>query len=109
MSWRAIVARCVGAFRRRRGDADLSREIDAHLEALAGEHARHGMPRDEARAAARRDFGGVEQMKEVYRDQRGLPFVDAVARDAVYALRQLRAKPVFAAIVIASIALGIAA
>jgi predicted permease len=106
---RVMVAKCVGVFRRRRADADLSLDIDAHLEALAEEHMRKGMPPDGARAAARRDFGGVEQMKEAYRDQRGLPFVHAIGRDVTYALRQLRSKPAFAAIAVGSIALGIAA
>src|SRR5467141_3476962 len=45
------------------------------------EDRRGGMPVDAARAAARREFGGVEQVKELYRDQRGLPIVDTLAQD----------------------------
>lgn len=106
---RVIAARCIGAFRRRRSDADLSLEIDSHLEALIDEYVRRGVTRHEALAAARRDFGGIEQMKDTYRDQRGLPFLAAVGRDVAYALRQLHSRPAFAAIAIGSIALGIAA
>ena len=57
---------------RRRGDDRLSEEIQAHLELLTAERMQQGLSADDARAAARRTFGGVEQVKEEYRDQRGL-------------------------------------
>jgi hypothetical protein len=50
----------------------VDREIEAHLDLLADDHVRHGLSLAEARAAARREFGGVDQVKEVCRDARGL-------------------------------------
>ena len=74
---RTLLLRVVALFGRRRRDAELTDEIQAHLDLLAAAHVRDGMSADAARAAARRDFGGVQQVKESYRDQRGLPFIDA--------------------------------
>jgi len=62
----------------------LKEEIQAHLDLLAEQHERRGLSREEARLAARRDFGGVEQMKETYRDQRGFRWIDSCARDVRY-------------------------
>ena len=59
----------LGLLTRRRREVELSEEIQSHLDLLANEHVRRGMPLREARAAARRDFGGVEQTKEAFRDQ----------------------------------------
>ena len=66
---RVMVSRWSGLFRRRALDADLDRELRAHLEALTEENIRRGMNEREARYAARSEFGGLEQMKESYREQ----------------------------------------
>jgi len=60
---RMFFTRVMSLFRRRRLDADLDEEVRAHLDLLAAEYERHGMSAGQARAAARRAFGGVDQMK----------------------------------------------
>jgi putative ABC transport system permease protein len=69
---RAVLQRLAATFRRRRADDRLDEEIRAHLDLLAADNERRGMTPEQARRAARRDFGGVEPMKEAYRDRRGL-------------------------------------
>jgi putative ABC transport system permease protein len=54
-------------------------------------------------------FGGIEAIKDEYRDQRGLPFLETLLRDSRYSIRQLRKSPVFAVTAIAILALGIGA
>ena len=72
---RAFGARLFGLFRKRRGDEDLDAELRTHLQLLMEKNIRRGMTADEAQRAALQEFGGLEQIKEVYREQRGLAFL----------------------------------
>jgi predicted permease len=96
-------------FRRRSLEAAFDDEIRTHLDMLASEHERRGMRPGEARLAARRDFGGVEQVKEHYRDRCGLPWFDDARRDIQHALRALRRAPVFAGAAVLTLAVGLTA
>ena len=78
---RTWLQRLFAMFGRPRRDADLSAEISSHLDQLAADHVHRGLSPADARAAARRDFGGVDQVKEQYRDQRVLMWLDTLARD----------------------------
>ena len=87
---RVLASRVLALFTSRRDDAALRDEIQGHLDLLAGEYARRGLSPEEARDAARREFGGVDQIKETYRDRQRLPFVETTLQDLRYAVRTFR-------------------
>ncbi len=106
---RELARRLRDTFRKQRVEAELDAEVKAHLQLLAEANERRGMPRKEAYEAARREFGGVEQMKESYREQRGLPFVETLVGDLRFAIRVLGRNPGVTALIILTLALGIGA
>ncbi|HVQ17285.1 MAG TPA: ABC transporter permease, partial [Vicinamibacterales bacterium] len=109
MTLRSMVMRASALFRRRSLDAVLDEEVRGHLDLLAGEYERRGLSPAEARLAARRAFGGIEQMKETHRDGRGLRWLDDARRDIHQALRSLRRAPVFTGAAILTLAVGLTA
>ena len=106
---RILVSRFMELFRKARRERELNEEVGAHLEMLVEKYRRRGMPPEEARYAALRSFGGVEQTKERYRDLRGLPSVESFFQDLRFGLRQFRRNPGFTAVAIVTLALGIGA
>ena len=82
MSWiRVLLSRCSAFFRSKRLNADLDEEICAHIELAIEEYRAHGMNEQQARTTALRVFGGVTQIRESYRAQRGLPWLEEAMRD----------------------------
>lgn len=104
-----LLSRVAALFGAREPESDLDEELRAHLEMAAEENRENGMSDEEARRAAQRSFGGATQVRENFRMGEGVPWLENLARDFAYALRQMKRSPGFAATVIGTLALGIGA
>ena len=82
-----LVARLHGMFRGNAADRELDHEIEDHLRLLAERFVRQGMAAEDAEYAARRQFGGVTQLREYHREARGLLFVEHFVPDLFLSLR----------------------
>src|SRR5476649_2837499 len=94
-------------FARASVEQELDDELSFHIERAAEKYERQGMRHEAALRRARLEFGGVEQIKEVSRDMRGIARLESMVCDLRYAIRSLKSRPAFTLTVIATLALGI--
>jgi predicted permease len=92
-----------------RAEADLAREIAAHLAVLEDRYRDSGMTPEEAHFAARRAMGGVEQAKALQRDARSFRWIDDARRDAQHAVKSFGRNRGFGALAILTVGLGVGA
>jgi putative ABC transport system permease protein len=103
------VLRLLNLLRYGRAESELAREIDSHLSELQQQFERRGLSPDDARLAARRAFGGIEQTKESQRESRSFALLEDLRRDIGYGVRTLRRTPGFSSVAMITLALGISA
>jgi predicted permease len=101
------VARVRAVFAKPALDAEFDSELAHHLEQHVSDLIKEGMMPDEAARQARIALGGIEQLKELHRDSRGLPFLEQVGRDLSYGLRVLNRERGFATVALLVLAIGI--
>ena len=105
--WYTLPLRLKSIFRRDRMERELDEEMQFHLDHLIEEGIASGLAPREARNAALRAMGGIEQHKESVRDLRPLSWLTDFLDDVRYATRSLGRAPALAAFVILTLALGI--
>jgi predicted permease len=96
-------------FRHTEVEPELEEELRYHFDREVEKNVRGGMTPEDASRRARLAFGGHDHAKEDCREARGTTFLENTAQDVRYGLRQLRSNPVFAAVMIATLALAIGA
>ena len=108
-SLREPFLRLLGSLQRRKFEREFDEEVQAHLSLLTERFIQQGLSAEEARYAAKRQFGGMTQMKNDLRERSRFSFLETVLQDSAYVIRQLRRSPVFAVAAILTLALGIGA
>ena len=105
--WRQVYVRLRSLFRRRRQESELDEEIRFHLAEEMEERIAAGMSPEEARAAARRDFGNVPLIRELTRETWGWGPAERLFQDIRSAIRAMRRNPGYTGAVVVTLALGI--
>ena len=104
-----VILRLRSLFHRRNVEAEMDEELRFHFEKQVAKFTESGLTPAEATRRARLEFGGMDQVKEEYRDARGVSSIETLLRDIRYGLRILSRTPVITSVAILSLALGIGA
>ncbi|HET7439549.1 MAG TPA: ABC transporter permease, partial [Nitrospira sp.] len=106
---RTLVAKLSELFGWARRGKDLDDEIQVHIQMLTERYLRQGMDPRDAAAAARRQFGNSDSLRERHYQQSSFLTLTGLWRDLRFGARQLLRNPVLTCIGITSLALGIGA
>jgi len=109
MGWNDLTMRLRSLVSRRRAERELDEELSFYLAMETEKNRARGVDPCEADRLARREFGGVEHFREECRDARGLSVLENLVHDVRYGARVLGRTPVFTAVAMASLAIGIGA
>jgi len=104
---RAWFSRFAGLLQKNRREKEMSEELQQHLDLLCERNKAAGMSPRAARTAALREFGGVEQIREVAREQRVWRWADEFVQDLRFGARMLLRSPGFSLLAILCLTLGI--
>ena len=104
-----ILRRLLAWTRRGRLDTELRDELAQHLAWKTEQLLAEGLPEAEARRRAAIEIGNVTRLREDTHDEWGFPRLESVLQDARYGLRQMRRAPMFTAIAVLSLTIGIGA
>src|SRR5438874_479566 len=104
---RSWLSRLLGLFQKSRRDAEMAEEMQTHVDLLTERHIAAGMSETDARNAALRQFGGIEQVKEIGRDEWVWRWADEFLQDIRFGVRMLVRNPGFSILAILCLTLGI--